>query len=217
MQFLKKLLPREDRFFDLFSDHARLTAKAARALRAGLSGESTAENFATVVSDEDKADLVTKEVLLAVRRSFITPFDRGAIKDLITAMDDSIDEMNKTVRAIELFGLEDFPVEMSRMAERILAASDLIVQAIGLLRTMGSSANEIIAICGQVVEIEGEADAIHRAGVKKLWDSRGAPNEIASGIETFFVGERILDRLEKVMDRLEDVADVVHGVVIEHV
>ena len=35
-----------------------------------------------------------------MRRSFITPFDRGDIKDLITSMDDAIDQMRKTVKTI---------------------------------------------------------------------------------------------------------------------
>jgi len=37
-------------------------------------------------------------VLTAVRRTFITPFDRGDIKNLITAMDDAIDQMQQTAR-----------------------------------------------------------------------------------------------------------------------
>ena len=47
---------------------------------------------------EHDADNVTREVLIAVRRTFITPFDRGSIKDLITAMDNSIDQMQKTAK-----------------------------------------------------------------------------------------------------------------------
>lgn len=42
-------------------------------------------------------------MLLAVRRSFITPFDRGDMKDLIQSMDDAIDMMHKTVKTLRHF------------------------------------------------------------------------------------------------------------------
>lgn len=173
---------------------------------------------------------MTRAVLLATRRSFITPFDRGAIKDLITAMDDSIDEMNKTVSAIELFGVIAFTDDMRRMSTHIVQASELVAEAMPLLRAMGTNANALIDLCGKVVAIEGEADTVHRAGIKALWDARNVQPEkdtsvparagidaASGGLERFLVGERILDRLEKVMDRLEDTADVIHGIVIEHV
>jgi len=49
---------------------------------------------------------VTREVLVAVRRTFITPFDRTDIQDLITSMDDAIDQMNKTAKTIVLFEVQ---------------------------------------------------------------------------------------------------------------
>ena len=39
---------------------------------------------------EAVADAITRDVLQSVQRTFITPFDRGDIKDLISAMDDAI-------------------------------------------------------------------------------------------------------------------------------
>ena len=52
---------------------------------------------------EQDADNITREVLIAVRRTFITPFDRGDVKDLITSMDNTIDQMQKTAKTIMLF------------------------------------------------------------------------------------------------------------------
>ena len=52
---------------------------------------------------ENQADAIAREVLMGVRRSFITPFDRGDIKELIGLLDDAIDQMQKTAKAITLF------------------------------------------------------------------------------------------------------------------
>jgi uncharacterized protein len=42
-------------------------------------------------------------VLIAVRPTFITPFDRRDLVDLIWSMDDAIDQMQQTAKAILLF------------------------------------------------------------------------------------------------------------------
>ncbi|TIN23929.1 MAG: DUF47 family protein, partial [Mesorhizobium sp.] len=64
---------------------------------------------------EDQADVVTREVLLAVRKSFITPFERGDIKDLIQSMDDAIDMMHKVVKMVRLFEQTSFEPRMREM------------------------------------------------------------------------------------------------------
>ena len=58
-----------------------------------------------VTKRENEADEITREVLTALRQTFITPLDRGDIKDLITSMDDSIDQINQTAKIITLFEL----------------------------------------------------------------------------------------------------------------
>ena len=90
----------QERFFEHFVQHAQLTLAAAEALRALLSGAGDPAKCCNEVhARELEADEVTRNVLTALRRSFITPLDRGDIKDLITSMDDAIDQMNRTVKA----------------------------------------------------------------------------------------------------------------------
>jgi uncharacterized protein DUF47 len=55
--------------------------------------------------EERRADAITRGVLVGVRSTFITPFDRGDIKDLITSMNDGIDQMQKTtIRSFSRLG-----------------------------------------------------------------------------------------------------------------
>src|SRR3954452_14654146 len=85
LDWFRALLPKEERFFDLFEQHATLVVAGAESLRAALEGgPDLPQHLQAVVERENEADAITREVLLAVRRSFITPFDRGDIKDLIT-------------------------------------------------------------------------------------------------------------------------------------
>src|ERR671933_1111194 len=109
LDWFRALLPKEERFFGLFEQHAALVVAGAESLRAALEGgPALHQHLQAVVERENEADAITREVLLAVRRSFITPFDRGDIKDLITAMDDAIDQMHRTAKAIALFELREF-------------------------------------------------------------------------------------------------------------
>ena len=57
---------------------------------------------ARVYKHEEEADAISRDVLLLVRRSFITPFARGDIKDLIN----TIDQMKKIAKAVVLFEVE---------------------------------------------------------------------------------------------------------------
>ena len=211
--WLRALMPKEDSFFSLFEQHAALVVAAAESLRAALEGgPALHEHLQAVVERENEADAITREVLLAVRRTFITPFDRGDIKDLITAMDDAIDQMQKTTKTIRLFKVTAFEPEMVQMAERIVQAARTVQQAIPLLRAISTNAAQIGSLTEQVGRIEGETDDLHDAARSRLFEAQDP-----AGALHFWVSSEILDYLEKVMDRLEDVANEIHGTMIEHV
>src|SRR5690349_21660113 len=106
-RWFQALMPHEDRFFRLYDQHARLLVEGAGALCELLqSGQGAPEAARRVMALEIQADAVARDVLLLVRRTFITPFDRGDIKDLINTLDDTIDQMQKTAKAVLLFEVE---------------------------------------------------------------------------------------------------------------
>src|SRR5262245_61914310 len=99
MGWFQALLPKENRFFDLFEAHGRTLCAGAQSLQYVLQGGAdTAEHCAAVARHEEQADGLIGEVMQLVRRTFITPFDRSDIIDLITSMDDAIDQMHKTAK-----------------------------------------------------------------------------------------------------------------------
>src|SRR5215208_6531909 len=119
--WFRALMPREERFFELFTRHAQVTVAGAVALRALLTGSKDVAQCCKEISQrEAEADELTREVLTALRRTFITPLDRGDIKDLITSMDDAIDQMNQTAKVIMLFELRAFERPMQDMGEIIV-------------------------------------------------------------------------------------------------
>jgi uncharacterized protein len=206
-------MPKEDRFFDLFAKHAQTLVAGADALRDVLAGgPRMAEHGAAVMHHENDADAITREVLLAVRRTFITPFDRGDIKDLITYMDDAIDQMQKTVKAINLFEITTFEPQMQEMAELIVKAAHITVEAVPLLKSMNKDAHLLSVLTEQITHIEENADHLHDQGLKTLFKACGKADAMA-----FIAGQEIYGHLEKVLDRFEDVANKINSIVIEHV
>ncbi|MEY9167738.1 putative phosphate transport protein (TIGR00153 family) [Sinorhizobium fredii] len=209
----RKLLPREDRFFDLFEQHSRTVMEAAEALNALLAGGPDIERHCDrIVQLEDEADEVTREVLLAVRRSFITPFDRGDIKDLIQSMDDAIDMMHKTVKTIRLYEQKSFDPGMQAMGLAVVEAAHLVAEAIPLLNRIGVNAQRLSTIAEEVTRVEGRSDELHEQGLKDLFKRHGSTNPMA-----YIIGSEIFGELEKVVDRFEDVANEISGIVIENV
>ena len=212
MGWFKKLLPREDKFFEMFEAHAAILLAAAKEFDAMLSGDDIEKHGNEVMRLEAQADGIAADVLLAVRRSFITPFDRGDIKDLIQSMDDAIDMMHKTVKTIRLYEQTSFQPGMQEMGEAVVKAAHLVAEAIPLLDKVGVHAGRLSAIAEEVTRVEGRSDELHDQGLKDLFKQYGKTDPMA-----YIIGSEIYGELEKVVDRFEDVANEISGIVIENV
>ena len=213
LSWFQAIMPKELKFFTLFSDHAETLVEGATALRDIMKGgDGVAEACARVVAHEDAADHITREVLLNVRRTFITPFDRGDIKDLITSLDDAIDQMQKTAKVVSLFELREFEDPMREMADIIVEAALLTREAVGLMANMRQNVTRLNQLTEQITHIEDRSDAIYDAGRKALFLAHRQNDPMA-----FVVGVDLYSHLEKVMDRFEDVANRISGIVIEQV
>ena len=114
--WFQRLLPRTSDFFGMFEAHAAtLVAAAAAMTKLADGGVPAKEHIAEINRREHEADEIIRQVLRSVRRTFLTPFDRGAITSLIASMDDSVDEIQATARAIDLY-------ERAKVGTRVVVA-----------------------------------------------------------------------------------------------
>ena len=210
--WFQRLLPRTGDFFGMFEAHAATLVAAADALSKLVDGGTPHEQYiAEIHRQEHNADDIIRQVLTTVRRTFLTPFDRGAITSLIGAMDDAIDEMQDTARAIGLYELPSFEPEMRRMVKIIVEAADLTAQAVPMLRNISRNGPKIHALTEKLVHLESDADVVHAAGLKKAFQdhSKSSPMQ-------FIVAREIYKHLERITDAFEDVANEIDGIVIDH-
>ena len=210
--WFQSLLPRTSDFFAMFDRHAATLVAAANALRELSNGRTDPEgHIAEINRQEHEADDVIRQVLRSVRQTFLTPFDRGAITSLIGAMDDAIDEMQDTARAIALYDVSSFRPEMKRMVKIIVEAADLTAEAVPMLRYLTRNGPKLHTLTEKIVHLESDADVIHAAGLKKAYQEHSQSSPMQ-----FIVAREIYKHLERIIDAFEDVANEIDGIVIDH-
>jgi predicted phosphate transport protein (TIGR00153 family) len=209
--WFQRVLPRTGDFFGMFEAHVATLVAAAKALDELVDGQQPAEDRIREIDHrEHEADDIIRQVLRSVRQTFLTPFDRGAITSLIGAMDDTIDEMESTARAITLYELTAFEPEMKQMAKMIAEAAQLTSEAIPLLRTISRNGARIHILTEKIVRLEGDADDVHAIGLKRAFQQHShQPMQ-------FIIAREIYKHLERITDAFEDVANEIDGIVIDH-
>jgi uncharacterized protein Yka (UPF0111/DUF47 family) len=208
--WFQRLLPQTGDFFGMFEAHAATIVGASEALTRLVDDRTPPEDcIAEIHRQEHKADDIIREVLTTVRRTFLTPFDRGAITSLIGAMDDAIDEMQATGRAVDVYRIRVFEPEMREMVAMIAEAAALTAEAMPLLRDIGRNGARIHQITERIVRLEGDADDAHAKGLKRAFQEANEPIR-------FIVAREIYKHLERITDAFEDVANEIDGIVIDH-
>ena len=214
--WFQALLPKEDNFFRLFDAHAATLIKGAEALRKALDGgDETAHWCERIIDHEHEADNVAREVLFAVRRSFITPFDRSDIRGLTNSLDDSIDQMQKTAKVITLYEMRDFAPHMRQLGDIAVEAAALTVEAVALLPEMRKNHGRLNELTESIARLESQSDDLYDDGMKALYEATRANGQGGDAM-AFIIGGQVYDHLEKVVDRFEDVANRISGILVEH-
>jgi uncharacterized protein len=210
--WFQRLLPQTGDFFGMFEAHAATIMAAADAMNhLAEDHSSTKDQLLVIEQREHDADEIIRDVLRSVRRTFLTPFDRGAITSLINAMDDAIDEMQAAARAIDLYEIEELQDEMKQMVVLTKESAAVTVEVMPLLRDITRNGARIHELTERLVQLEGVADDIHAAGLKKAFQEFSQTSAIR-----FIVAREIFKHLERVADAFEDVANEIDGIVIDH-
>lgn len=210
LRAFRSLMPHDDRFIGRFCDHAKLVVPAAEEFRALMSGDGRAEQHAREISRlEEAADQITRDTVLAIHRTFVTPFDRSQILDLINALDDTIDLMKETGRRMVRYEVA-FTPEMLGMGDCAVRSAIELRDGMPLLGSIDRNADRLSAMSVNVRRIEGEADELLDRGLRVLFAGDTSPGHKLTV-------EKVYDLIEAVVDRCEDVVDVIDGIVVEQV
>jgi predicted phosphate transport protein (TIGR00153 family) len=200
------ILPKDDRYFERFTDLAVRIREAAGTLDRFFQGQAPVSATAAEVKRlEHECDEISHEILRSIDQSFITPIDREDIHQLAVRLDDVMDLIDGTVRRIVLFQI-DKPTPLSaKMSQLIVQASAELVEAVSQLRKQKG----VMEHCIRIKKLENEADAAYGESIASLF--RGQPNAIE-----LIKWKEVYDTMERCMDSSVAVAHVLESVVLKH-
>ena len=201
-----RLIPREEKFFDLFERQSETIVAASRVLHEMMVRFEEAPALARQIVDlEHAGDTLTHEVVRKINTTFVTPIDREDIYALASRLDDVLDLIEAVSDRLILYKIKA-PTEGARqLAEIIARSAEETDKAVRCLRTLSPFYHKH---CIEVNRLENEADRIYKSLVADLFDTE---DPVA-----IFKWKELYETMEEVTDRCEDVVNVIEGIALKN-
>jgi predicted phosphate transport protein (TIGR00153 family) len=200
-----QLIPRDEKFYDLFREQAGYIQKAATMLVDLFEDfQDVEKKVAEIKFLEHKGDQLTHSLMMKLNQTFITPFDREDIHALGSALDDVLDLVDAAAGRVITYKITEVRPGALRLAKVIEHGAEILVRAISQL----NNPKNLLEECEQLSLLEEEADRIKAECVGRLFEHFTDPIEIIKWKEIYEV-------LESTTDKCEDVADVLEAVVLK--
>ena len=166
---LRRLIPRDRRFYALFDRHAELCVDGVTALaRLLLDVRDPDGRVREIEAIEKRADTVVDDTLALVRRSLLPPFPRSAIHALINRLDDILDLTEDVAQSLHLYYVTTLTPDAHRLAALAVQGTEKLRLAVAQLRSVDDP-RAALALCEEVDDFEAQADHVMRAAMSKLF------------------------------------------------
>jgi hypothetical protein len=200
------LIPREERFFDLFAEDAANVLAAARLFEAMLrTYDAPEERAAEIRTAEHRGDEISHDIGHRLERTFVTPFDREDIHGLISALDDVLDLIEEAADTFVLYRIEAPTAVAVQQAAIVVKQCEQLHDALLHLRGFKGLESRWI----EVHRLENEGDQLARKAIADLFANGGDPIGIIKWKEIYAL-------LESAIDKCEDVANIIERITIKH-
>jgi predicted phosphate transport protein (TIGR00153 family) len=201
-----RLIPRDERFYELFSQIAANADEGARML-VDLLADLTdiPAKVDRIVGVERRGDVLTREMLRRLDKAIVTPFDREDIHALAERLDDVVDHVRAAADLVQLHHVDsslESTVEQSKLLVKAAEANVRLIGKLNRLRDLQGELDEIDAI-------ETEGDGVYRRGLAQLYSGE---------FKAFAVlrWQDIVAEIEAALDGFEAVADLVATIAVKH-
>jgi uncharacterized protein len=197
------LVPREQRFYDLFEQQATTLVRAADLLKDALDDVENLPTRQREIKDlEHLGDKHTYEIMRTLNETFVTPFDHEDISALAACLDDILDYIEEVADTVNLYGITTIPRAANELAELLAQAVVQLEQAVGKLRS-GKKGSEY---ANEVHRLEDIGDSTSRRAIAELFRSQHPPLEVIKLKDLYGLLEDALDRCEDMANVLENIA-----------
>ena len=201
-----RLIPREERFFDLFVEDAANVLSAARHLEEMLRTYDNVEQRAKeLFAMEHHGDEISHSIGRRLNTTFVTPFDREDIVGLISGLDDILDLIEEVADTFILYQVNAPTPASLQQARIIVKQCEAIHEALQRLRSFDG----LEKYWTEINRLENEGDRIARAAVAGLFSEKTRATDIIKWKDIYGL-------LEATIDKCEDVADILEKIVVKH-
>lgn len=201
-----RLIPQEKKFFDFLKRSIENNLLGVIALRDLLHNYDDFVARAQVVRDrEHDGDQITHEIMNALSKTFITPFDREDIYALAASLDDILDYAEEVADTLVLYKIE-------RPTEHLRQMTDVLVAAVAELQLAIEKLDKLKNIAPHWIEVntlENEGDRLNRKAISQLFETESNPIEIIKWKDIYGL-------VESSIDKCEDAANIIENIVIKH-
>jgi len=203
------LIPKEEKFFELFDQQAAHNVEAARVFQELVKNWAAESPLQRKLQDiEHEADITTHEIYDKLNRTFITPFDREDIHALGSELDDVVDIVQSVASRMQLFHVERVNEDLAVMAEIFLNATENVRKAVLELKK-SEKTRRIEDYCIEVNRLENAGDRALEQALSRLFNGKPDPLEVIKWKE-------IYEGLEAAIDKCEDVAETIQGILVKN-
>ncbi len=200
--------PRDQKFFALFRQDAANLKLGVQALQELVENYEDVERKYQHIKDiEHQGDMITHDIFVKLRETFITPIDREDIHGLASGLDDVLDCVEGVASRMNYFKVPRPTPEMKKLVDIISQAVHQISEAIENFESLG----RVDAFCKQINILEYEADVVCREAIADLFEKTEKVEQLKDLIKL----KEIYGRLEIAADRCEDVANIIEGIIVK--
>jgi predicted phosphate transport protein (TIGR00153 family) len=203
------LLPKDTVFFDLFEGLSRHAVSSAEHLRQMVRSFPNIESHLQRIREEEHAaDQLAHTALDRLDRTFITPFDREDIHELVGGLDDIIDGIDALAKRFPLFHVTSIEPVFAQQADLLVQATVAVSEAVHRLR----KSRKLSELSDKLIEIhhkESVGDDNHHAALSRLFSGQTDALDVIKWKELY-------DYIEDAIDGCEDVGNTLERIVLKN-
>ncbi|HQR33753.1 MAG TPA: DUF47 family protein [Blastocatellia bacterium] len=204
---MMRLLPKEEKYFDMFNNLASQINEGAKLLQKLFSDFDNRATYAEQIKAlEHKCDDLTHDIVKKLNQTFITPIDREDIHALASGLDDVMDAIEYTAKRIILYHVQQSTEHARKMTDVLVRLTVKLQEAVGGL---GNNSEKVLTDCIDIHTLESEGDSYHHEAVERLFAEEKDPITIIKMKE-------IYEKMERMIDKCEDAANVLEAIVLKN-
>ncbi|HJP84750.1 MAG TPA: DUF47 family protein [Gemmatimonadaceae bacterium] len=201
-----RIIPRDEKFYDLFTELSKRLTGSANLLQELFQTPSQLDGKVTSIKGlEHEADNLTHDIIDRIDRTFVTPFDREDIHALASELDEVIDLIDGTARRAQIFRIQKTRPAAGRLAEVLSRAACVVEDGVRNMK----DAKHVYAVSEKLKTLEEEGDAVYHEAMGKLFAEGSEALEVIKWKDLY-------DKLEDALDKCEDVGNVLQSIALKN-